>query len=153
MPQIARAMSSKLTAESPSPPDTHKEALDWIKTIAGRQDDEEKHLWVIMIDEFDKVAELDEVDTQLFDHLRSLPQHYNLCFAIASRRKLIDLPLQEGVNSSPFFNCYCEEFLAKWDESLVRSLMQEPLGQKLDCFSEDDFDFISNLTGNHPFLL
>lgn len=88
VPQVARAMSSKLTAEPTFPPDTHKEALDWIKTIAGRHEDGKKDLWVIMIDEFDKIAELDEVDTQLFDHLRSLPQHYNVCFAIASRRKL-----------------------------------------------------------------
>ncbi|MBF0549706.1 MAG: toll/interleukin-1 receptor domain-containing protein [Deltaproteobacteria bacterium] len=153
VPQIAQAMSSKLTAEPTSPPDTHKEALDWIKTIVGRQDDEEKHLWVIMIDEFDKVAELYDVNKQLFDHLRALSQHYNVCFVIASRQKLINLPFQEGVSSSPFFNCYNEEFLARWDESLVRSLMQAPLGRELDCFSEDDFDFMSELTGNHPFLL
>jgi hypothetical protein len=99
------------------------------------------------------VVELKGLDKTFFDELRSLPQHYNLCYVIASRRKLMDLLLPQGDHTSPFFNFMKEHFLGVWTEDTAQSLMFNPRGTPLDVFINDDFAFMERLTALHPLLL
>ena len=82
-----------------------------------------------------------------------MPQHYNICFVIASRQQVSDLPLPQSVGTSPFFNFLKEHFLTVWDESTARALMFAPQGKKLKIFLDEDFAFAAALTANHPLLL
>jgi hypothetical protein len=72
---------------------------------------------------------------------------------VASRRKLIDLPLPQQVITSPFFNLFQEVFLTIWDESTTRRLMFRPRGQPLNVFASEDVRLLSQLTARHPLLL
>src|SRR5262249_35762614 len=109
VPEVARTASEGLLPKERFQGSSHTEALEWIKQRAGRRR-AGSPLWVLLFDEFDEVTELHGLDKTLFDELRSLPQHYNLCYVIASRQKLIDLPLPQGVSTSPFFNLFKEHF-------------------------------------------
>jgi len=151
-PELARTMSEELPVKEEFRGDTHAEALDWIKQTAGTHR-AGSPLWVLLFDEFDRVVELNGIDKILFDELRALPQHYNVCFVIASRQKLIDLPLPQGANTSPFFNFLKEHFLSVWDEPTTRTLMFKPRGKELKLFTDDDFAFMTRLTARHPLLL
>lgn len=152
VPELARSMSELLSAKERFQGNTYSESLDWIKHTAGRRRTGSL-VWILLFDEFDRVIELNGIDKTFFDELRSLPQHYNLCYVIASRRKLIDLPLPQGASTSPFFNFLKEHFLTVWDKPTTRTLMFKPRGTELGLFTEDDFAFISQLTAHHPLLL
>lgn len=152
LPALADAISEKLPKGQRFHGQTHAQALTWVKETAGRRRTGDP-LWIVLLDEFDRIVELDGLDKILFDELRSLPHHYNLCFVIASRRKLIDLPLPQGVSTSPFFNLFKEHFLAVWDESTVRSFMFRPREVELQLFTADDFSQMARLTAHHPILL
>ncbi|MBI1928895.1 AAA family ATPase [Candidatus Poribacteria bacterium] len=152
IPEIARTVSEGLPAKGQFKGSSHAEALEWIKQTTGRRR-ARSPFWILLFDEFDRVVELNGIDKTLFDELRSLPQHYNLRFVIASRRKLIDLPLPQGVSTSPFFNLFKEHFLSVWEEPTVRTLMFKPLGTALKLFTDDDFAFVSRVTAFHPLLL
>ena len=150
--EIARAVSETLPGKKRFQESTHAEAMAWIKQTTGRRR-VGSPLWILLFDEFDRVIELNGIDKTLFDELRALPQHYNLCFVIASRRKIIDLPLPQSVSTSPFFNFLKEHFLSVWDASTARTLMFKPRGTELRLFTDDDFAFVTRLTAYHPLLL
>jgi hypothetical protein len=152
LPEVARAGSEGLPVAKRFQGNTHTQALEWIKAIAGRRRTDSQ-LWVLLFDEFDRVVELNDLDKTFFDELRSLPQHYNLCYVIASRRKLIDLPLPQGSNTSPFFNFLKEHFLSVWSEETAQRLMLRPRGTPLSLFVDEDFAFVTRLTAHHPLLL
>jgi TIR domain len=152
LPVLAQAMSELLPTKKQFQGCTHEEALDWIKCTIGK-----RHvgnpLWILIFDEFDRIVELNGLDKILFDELRSLPQHYSVCYVIASCRKLIDLPLPQGASTSPFFNFLKEHFLTVWNEQTVKQLMFKPRGKELGAFNEVDFTLITKLTASHPLLL
>lgn len=150
--ELARLMTEARPMDEPFQGRTHEEAMAWIKRAAGRRS-REGLFWAVLIDEFDRVTDLDGVDKAFFDNLRSLPQHYNLSFVVASRRKLIDLPLPADSSTSPFFNIFQEHFLTTWDEATARELMFNPAGKQLKVFSGEDAIFLARLTANHPALL
>jgi len=152
VPELACAMSEGLPVKKKFQGNTHAEAVEWIKQTAGRSRDG-RPLWVLLFDEFDRIVELNGIDKELFDELRALPQHYNLCYVIGSRRKLFDLPLPQGVSTSPFFNLSKEHFLSVWDEATARALVFKPRGKELKLFTDDDFAFMTRLTARHPLLL
>lgn len=152
LPELANAISDALSDKEQFQGRTHAEALNWIKQTAGRRRTGDR-LWILLFDEFDRVAELRGIDKPFFDELRSLPQHYNICFVIASRQQVSDLPLPQSVGTSPFFNFLKEHFLAVWDEPIARTLMFKPQGKKLKLFTDEDFAFVTSRTANHPLLL
>jgi len=150
--ELAHAMSESLVTRKHFQGSTYIEALDWIRSTAGRRKTL-RSLWVLLFDEFDRVSEMNGANTAFFDVLRNLSQNYNLCFVIASQRKLADLPLLQSSNTSPFFNIFKEHFLTVWDEHTTRKLMFKPYGKELELFNDNDFAFISQLTARHPLLL
>jgi hypothetical protein len=152
LPELAHAMSDAFSDKERFQGQTHTEALNWIKQTTGRRRTGDR-LWILLFDEFDRVTELKGINKPFFDELRSLPQHYNICFVIASRQQVSDLPLPQSVGTSPFFNFLKEHFLAVWDETVARALMFKPQGKKLKLFTEEDFAFVTSLTANHPLLL
>lgn len=151
-PLLANTMSVLLPDSERFQGKMHDEALSWIKQTTGRRDPTNP-LWVVSFDEFDRVIELDGLDKIVFDQMRSLSQHSNICFIIASRLKLIDLPLPQAISTSPFFNIFKEQLLSVWDKLTTRTLMFKPYGKDLGVFTEEDFVFISQLTACHPALL
>ncbi len=152
LPVVGRAMSRLLSRREKFQADSHAGSLEWIKQTAGRKGEGDA-LWILSFDEFDRVVELNGVEKIFFDELRSLPQHYNLCFVTASRRKLIDLPLPRNVSTSPFFNIFKEHFLSVWDETTARNLIFRPVGKDLNIFTDEDYSFLTQLTASHPLLL
>lgn len=152
LPLLAQAMSETLDEGARFAGGDHQAALTWIKATAGRTQ-RGKPRWVLLLDEFDRVAEMHGLDATLFDELRSLPHHYNVSFVIASRRKLIDLPLPQHITTSPFFNLFKEVFLSTWDEATARKLILRPPGPPLHIFSPADTDMLTRLTARHPLLL
>src|SRR5215813_5837840 len=83
----------------------------------------------------------------------SLPHALYPFFLPASRRKIIDLPLPQGVSTSPFFNFLKEHFFSVWDEPTTRTLMFKPCGTELKLLTDDDLAFMARLTARHPLLL
>jgi hypothetical protein len=152
LPALAAAMSDLLPPAARFTGSTHAEALAWIKNTAGPRESGRPR-WVLVFDEFDRVLDLAGLDKVFFDELRSLPQHYQVSYVIASRRKLLELPLPRGANTSPFFNLLKEVFLRVWDPATTRTLMLAPRGTPLHAFSEQDITQMSMLTGRHPLLL
>jgi TIR domain len=148
--ELARGVST--TASGHFNGSTYRDALDWIKTTTGRRN-AGSPLWLLLLDEFDRVIELDRIDKGFFDDLRSLSQNYNLCYMIASCRKLLDLPLPQNVKSSPFFNMFKKYFLSVWDASTAENLIFKPYGKELGIFNEADFAYLMHLTASHPMLL
>jgi hypothetical protein len=152
LPLLARSMSDLLPEGKRFAGSTHAAALEWMKDTAGRSH-RGRARWILVFDEFDRVVELSNLDATLFDELRSLPQHYNLDFVIASRRKLIDLPLPRNITTSPFFNLFKEVFLSVWDAATMRALMFRPRGRPLELFRAEDVALMTQLTARHPLLL
>jgi nucleoside phosphorylase len=147
--EIARRMS---TPSVIAPKGDRLAHLTFIKERAG-QYDKEKPLWILAFDEFDQVINLSGLNKIFFDELRTLPDNCNLSFVIASRKKLLDLPLPQDASTSYFFNIFNEHFLGVWDEETSRNLAFEPRGAKLDVLKESDFRFVTELTAKHPALL
>jgi hypothetical protein len=152
MPLLARAMSELVPEREHFTGHGHYEALAWIKAMAGHPH-QNRPRWVLLFDEFDRVVDIYGLEAALFDELRSLVQHYHLSFVVASRRKLIDLPLPQHITTSPFFNLFKEVFLTVWDESTTRKLMFKPRGQPFNVLTADDVHLMSQLTARHPLLL
>lgn len=153
MPEIAYKMSGSLPQAKRFQGKIHNESLDWIKNIA-KKEVPGSPLWVLLFDEFDRVVEMKGINKVIFDNMRSLGQHYNLCYVIASRRTIIDLSLPKSVKTSPFFNIFSPKFLTVWDKSTVQKLMSQPCsGMNLELFTGEDYKFIVQLTAFHPLLL
>jgi hypothetical protein len=150
--ELARSISEILPRRQRFQRSTHAEAMQWIKDNVGRSR-VGRPFWVLLFDEFDRVTDLHGIDRTLFDELRALPQHYNVCLVIASRQKIIDLPRPPGASTSPFFNLLKEHFLNVWDTTTARTLMFTPRGTELQRFTNDDFTFMTQLTACHPLLL
>ena len=148
--EIAYRMSADAEAELQGADRTN--TIKWIKRKVGKYEKGEP-LWVIEFDEFDHVVNLKGLDKIFFDELRALPADSNLSYVIASRKKLIDLPLPQNSTTSYFFNIFNEHFLTVWDDETSRRLAFEPRGTKLKVLTTGDFEFVSRLTARHPALL
>jgi hypothetical protein len=130
----------------------YEKVLNWIKLAIGRRT-QEGPLFVLLIDDFDNIVDIEGIDKRFFDDLRMLTQNYRLCYIIASRQKLNELSLPRAVKASPFFHSFKSHVLTIWDTPTAESLVFKPYGKKTELFSEADFAWIVHLTARHPFLL
>jgi hypothetical protein len=147
---LALKMSKQLNKERYEG-NTQNEACIWIRQTLGSK----TAPWIIMFDEFDKVSDFQDIDKGIFDFLRAIGQKKNCAFVISSRCKIDALELQQDVRSSPFFNIFSSHFLSVWNISAANNLMFRPYPDKdiLTNFSNEDFNFVVELTACHPLLL
>lgn len=108
-----------------------------------------KHL-VLLIDEFDKVAQDQHFGETFFDNLRSAATTLPLTLVVASITPLIKVAHAE-ITSSPFFNIFQEERLKPLSIREVEALICDPPNgaQGVKEYS----DVIIRLAGHHPFFL
>lgn len=103
---------------------------------------------VLLLDEFECAnghpAEFDG----LLGELRAEGQLGRLALVTASRVPLADLCAQGRIEVSPFFNIFTQVTLGPLDETSWRALVQDGLGE----VSDDDWRFVGDCAGRHPFL-
>jgi len=115
----------------------------------------EKHHFVLLIDEFDKLLNHSVLNSaEFYGGLRSLASRSGDAFAIviASRKSLSQLNVitQEfNPTGSPFFNIFAEIELGSLTDQNVATLLS--MGK--ERFAKHDKRAIRTLGGKHPFLL
>ncbi len=73
-------------------------------------DDQGRHV-VLLLDEFEHLAQNESIGPEFYYGLRSLAIHHNLAYLTASRRDLVDLSRTDDIRSSPFFNIFANVWL------------------------------------------
>jgi hypothetical protein len=106
---------------------------------------------VFLLDEFDKVAQVEKFDLAFFDFLRFLANGKDMAFVTASTRRLSEL-CHASVVSSPFFNIFTSIQLGLLQRDEALRLIEEP-SAKAGCSLADDAEFLLSLAGRHPFFL
>ncbi len=106
---------------------------------------------VFLLDEFDKVAQVEKFDLAFFDFLRFLANGKDMAFVTASTHRLIEL-CHASVVSSPFFNIFTSIQLGLLQRDEALKLIEEP-SASAGCSLADDTEFLLGLAGRHPFFL
>lgn len=113
---------------------------------------------VFLFDEFESITKNKNFDDAFLWGLRSLSKY--VAYVTATQRSLIDLSKGEEVQPSvpsPFFNVFQPIDLGPFKDDEARELIEGYLKwvKSLDyfSFSSEDFKFISNISGLHPFFL
>lgn len=101
---------------------------------------------IILLDEFDCVAQNKEFDVLFYDMLRYYQQQYAILYAVASSKRVKEL-CKSPVASSPFFNIF---------RFLRLGLLTEDAANDLIC--KDDslslyLHFVKLIAGQHPFFI
>ncbi len=115
-----------------------------------------KYKPILLLDEFDTLAQNSSLDLNLFSDLRSLIVAQLVIYVTVSHDSLYDLTFADrSVLSSPFFNIFKEirpRFLIpdKAEEMVLQSLN---MVQQEDLFTEKDLAFIFDTGGYFPFFL
>lgn len=115
---------------------------------------------IILLDEFNAIVNRcpDELDNNFWDALRSLssnllnPQYLGFVLAANERPEIIakELHQLENFTVSPFFNIFGKTICL---ESLKRNEAEELIASSPRPFSQQDIDFICNITQCQPFYL
>jgi hypothetical protein len=153
--EVANAISNSPTVKKKFPKKDHgkyDETLKWIKDTVG-QDRARMPFWVLLFDSFDRINELKDIGSSIFDQIKILSQDYNMCFVIASRKSLENVSLPFGIGTSDFITLLRKHSLKVWDQFTAHKLMFEPRGITLEEFNQADYDYILRLTASHPLLL
>ncbi len=115
--------------------------------------DEKKQYVVFLLDEFEKVTENPNFDTDFFYGLRSLAIQHNLALVTSSRRELIELCHSEAIRSSPFFNIFANLNLGLFTEDEAHELIEKSLSGTGVVFEDDIVQLIFRSAGLHPYFL
>jgi serine/threonine-protein kinase len=115
--------------------------------------DEKNQYVVFLLDEFEKVTENPNFDTDFFYGLRSLAIQHHLALVTSSRRELIELCHSDAIRSSPFFNIFANINLGLFTENEARDLIDTSLAGTGVEFSEDIVQMIFRVAGFHPYFL
>jgi tRNA A-37 threonylcarbamoyl transferase component Bud32 len=110
---------------------------------------------VMMLDEFESLANNAEFTSSFYGELRSLAGELGVVYLTASKRSLYDLTYQHADTlSSPFFNIFSEERLGLMPENEVICLLQGLSAKTEDRpFTQPEIDFLHDLAGPHPFFV
>lgn len=109
-----------------------------------------KQKLILILDEFESLANSPRVDTDFFNGLRSLSTGYPVAFVTASRSPLIALTYQDkSMLASPFFNVFATARVGLLDEASAGILISRPGAD----FTEETAQFLLRLAGPNPYFL
>jgi tetratricopeptide (TPR) repeat protein len=112
---------------------------------------------LLLLDEFEYVSHNSELDRSFFGGLRNLISSNLLVSAIiASRKQLTEIErLIPGfdITTSPLFNVFTTLNIGVFHNNDARTLCNTYLQGTTVKFTDDDFKFLFELTGYHPFFL
>jgi serine/threonine-protein kinase len=104
---------------------------------------------VLLLDDFELLANNQNLDIDFFLGLRALHMEYDLTYVTASLSPIMELTFsQKGVLSSPFPNIFDSVRLGLFSELETREFIQ-----LADVFAPETEEFLVNLTGGHPLAL
>lgn len=125
-----------------------QDATEWLEKHA--QDGVQ---FVFLMDQFEEVAKIPDIEPRHFTYLRSLALSFPLVYVIESNRSLYDLSLSEGIKSSQFFNIFFEVILGAFTEDEARQMVFGRQDERKNFFTEDDFKHLYAITAWHPLVL
>jgi AAA+ ATPase superfamily predicted ATPase len=108
---------------------------------------------VILLDEFEAIADNRQLGKDFFDELRALGQTGKVVYVTASGETLYNLSFHDkNILSSPFFNMFSTVWLGFMNPQEARNLV-DGLAAMADFegFDENDYDFLQEKAGFHPF--
>ena len=109
---------------------------------------------VLMLDEFESLANNNAFDPSFYGELRSLAGELGVVYLTASKRSLYELTYQHSDTlSSPFFNIFSEVRLSLMPKEEAKSLVRGLAALTAKPFSEDQIERLIELAGHHPFFL
>jgi len=113
---------------------------------------------ILILDELEKMGEIDLFDTAFFDYLRSLSNDSDgkIAWVTASYREVDKVQCKKGKqNTSAFFNLYNQKiFLGSLSTEEARNLICLPAKvEKKIVYQEEDIEFLIHLAGLMPFPL
>lgn len=111
--------------------------------------------FVLLLDEFDKLANNEHFDAGFFSQLRALGDgiEYQFGFVIASYMKLSELCQTHSIIESRFWNIFgTREPLGLLSDLEATRLIQQPMMQSLAINFSSCEDILA-YTGNHPFFI
>lgn len=107
---------------------------------------------VLIMDEFDKVADEQNFGPNFFSFLRASSTAGGISYVTASRRPLYEISPSEAA-SSPFFDSFTTRYIGALHEDETRQLITEPARRAGLPFSESDIAWTRELAGRHSFFL
>jgi len=117
--------------------------------------------FVLLLDEFETLADNPAFDQAFFTQLRSLANapDYRFGILIASRRSLLDLRRIHSIEGSAFWNLFgFKHVLGLLSDDQARGLLEQPMRRSLTPAQRPDQDWlweevVGPITGRHPALL
>lgn len=108
---------------------------------------------VVMLDEFELLANNEHLTPYFFARLRGLTTKYGLAFLTASQRPLFSISAKEEILSSPFFNIFVTLPLGLFSEGEATTLLDTRLDGNEVFFPKMLKEYLLELVGPHPFFL
>lgn len=111
--------------------------------------------FVLLLDEFEELAESDVFDEDFFQSLRALATGRNVAWVTTSFRGLYQLGHKVDERTSPFFNIFYPEpiYLGALSEAEATRLITEPAAKVGHAFTYEDVAFVLTLAGRLAFAL
>ena len=107
---------------------------------------------LILLDDFDRLAQETQVSKNLWDYLRSLAQRVNLRFITTSRRGLRELIPSRDSLTSDFWNIFSSKVvLPPFDQRAIEQLI-EPFTERVYALDDSARKELLNWTGGVPVL-
>jgi hypothetical protein len=109
---------------------------------------------IVLLDEFDLMANNPYLDPDFFSGLRALAAKYAVAYVTASRYPLLELTYADASTlSSPFFNIFASIRLGLFSEDDARSLLTGLASRGELTFVPPTIDSLLDLAGPHPLFL
>ena len=108
---------------------------------------------VLLLDEFDRLANNPNFGPDFFYGLRSLASNHRLALVTTSYTELSNLSLTDKVGASPFFNIFSKVYLGSFKPNEVNQLFDHYLAGTGIQFTSEERDFLRTLAGFHPYYL
>jgi AAA+ ATPase superfamily predicted ATPase len=107
---------------------------------------------VLMLDEFEYVAQNPNFGSDFFGGLRALAIHQNLPLLTATRRELVDLCHSEELKGSPFFNIFANIVLRPFSRAEVLEMLDGYMAETPIKLSSREKELVLGLGGGYPFF-
>jgi len=108
---------------------------------------------VLLLDEFDGLADNPNFGPDFFYGLRSLVINHRLALVTTSYTELSNLSLTDKVGASPFFNIFSKFYLGSFKPNEVNHFFDHYLAGTGIQFSSQEIDFLVSIAGFHPYYL
>jgi hypothetical protein len=109
---------------------------------------------ILILDEFDLMAQNLHLDPDFFSGLRAVAARYPIAYVTASKRPLLELTYANAsALSSPFFNFFASIRLGLFPEDESRDMLARLAARAQMMFEPSTINFCLDLAGPHPFFL